>query len=171
MLIYKTTSLGHPDYVTIFSHEMFLQFHHVVILVSEVFPDYDFSIMVGKITLVNVPKIHLLEPDKPRNVFIMSERLSDIVNLSACVTFCGVRKEDNGFSFVNLWRDVDNFPFWRLPDAMKYRFNKDSSPDKNVPANLLCSTVCSNMFWNDVETFIDWLSRERSQWNNDGLFS
>ena len=171
IIINKATSCGYSSSSPMFSNENEFQFLHTVVLVNKVFFDYDFSVVISKVALVDVPKECLRKADKLRHIPIFGDRLSDIIDLSSNIVICGVRKEDDAINFIDLWRDVDNFPFWRLPDAMKLCFNHNALPNMDTPANHLLTTICRNMLWDNGKTFIDWFSTNRAQWDKGGIFT
>ena len=167
MIIHKSTACGYTPAASIFAHEMVFQFCQLIMMIDEIFFDFNFSVIVGEVSLINVPKTFLGKVNEPINVLVGSEGFSNVVNLAFCIQFYGIRKENDVLSFVNLWRDVDEFPFWRLPYAMKDRLDKDPPPVENVPTNFLFSAIGGNMLWDNVETFIDWLASNRAKWNDN----
>ncbi len=169
-IIDKSTSCGCSSF-PIFSNDKEFQFLHTAVLVNKVFFDCDFSVIISKVTLVDISKECLRKANELRHMPIFGDRLSDIIDLSSNIFIYGVRKEDDAIYFIDLWRDVDNFPFWRLPDAMKLRFNHNAFPNMDAPANHLLTAICRNMLWNNRKTFIDWFSTNRVQWDKEGIFT
>lgn len=167
MITHKSTSCGYSSIVSKFTNEVKFQFLHKVVLINEVFFNFNVSVVVGQVSMVDVPVVFLGERDELRHVHIGGDRLSDVIDLSSCVAFCGVREENDVFSLKHLRRDVEEFPFWRLPDAMELRLNQNRPPDMNAPSNMLFSAICGDLLWNDSETFISWLSGEWPKWNKD----
>ena len=169
MIAFKSSSCGITSFVTKFTHEVKFKFLQKMVFINKTVFNCDFPVIIGQISLVDIPEIFLAKLDELKHVFVSGERLSDIIDLFACISHCGVREEDNEVRFINLRCDVDEFPFWRFPDAMKLGFNQDSSPDMNAPANLLFSSIGQDMLWNDSKTFIHFIADNWKQWNKDWL--
>jgi len=170
MIFNKSSANVYSSIISIFTRELILYFSHKFVLINKVFRDLYFSEMIGQISLVGILKVFLMKLDKVRNVFVCGDRLSDVINLSVGVALCGVREKNNKIRLVILWCDVDEFPFWRLPNAVELSLNKNLSPDMDTPANFLLSSVCDYMLWNNCKTFIDWFVRKRAQWDKNGAF-
>jgi len=153
-----------------FSNDFLLYFHHTLGQADNVFiRDSDTPILCGQLTLIHVPKILLKQSNEFFNVGVVGKRFSDVFDLNAGIFNVGGGDKNNCITFLPLGCQVNKITFWGFPNAMKFGFDQDAFPDVDAPSKLLFSAVCRNMLWNDCETFIEWLSGNRSQWDYDGF--
>ena len=170
MIFHKFPTYGYTSFLIEPFLETTFQFCQVVAYIDNSAIDFDDPVLLGQVSLVETFKTLVSKADELDHVLIPGDRLSDIIDLSACVVGCAVRKKKDGIDLVSLWRNVDKLPIWRLPYAMKLRFEKNPSPSMDTPTKLLFAARSRNMLWNDCETFVDWLRNNGPKWHQERLF-
>jgi len=163
---------GQNSMFSVLEYERVFKFLHEVVLCPDpTVGKNNLPILIGTTWLVSVVKHLSRQTDKLEDVRVCRQSLAEIVSPSTCVLFCGVRKENNGVTFFDLWREVKHLSVRGLPDAVKRRLQPHTPPKQEVPTKHLMAAMSGDMLWHDVETFIDFLANNRSQWDKDGLFA
>lgn len=142
-------------------NEAVLEYHHLLIYLTMPCAENNIPVVIG-----HVSKVHVIEefPGKVnelKDVRVTGERLSDIIHLPSQILLLGIRQEEDRLDAFPLGRDVYEMIARRLPDAMEFSFNHHPSPNVNAPANILFSAAGGHMLWHDVETFVEWFSKQR----------
>lgn len=177
MSIYKGSSCGSTClWIPEFPHKFNLKLGHFVFHLpmpfkGEIGKEFgrDFAVIMSQIALVQDNRTLPRQMNEAVNVPVFGKRFSDVINLEAFILFFSIRKKENPVKVSYLGRQINKFTFWRFPYTMKFSLDKNLRPLPNSPANTLFSAVSGNMLWNDVETFIDWFSRQRPQWDKEGF--
>lgn len=165
LIMKKSQSLGETFGLPISLNEAVLEYHHLLIYLTMSCSENNIPVVIGQVS-----KVHVLEefPGKVnelKDVRVTGERLSDIIHLPSQILLLGIRQEEDRLDAFPLGRDVHEAIVRRLPDAMEFSFNHHPSPNVDAPAHILFSAACGHMLWHDVETLIEWFSRQGFNWN------
>lgn len=123
------------------------------------------GLYVANIAFIRGDRELVRQVDKSPNRFFAGEGLHNWHDLSTLVMPFRVWQEENFFRSEWAGCQVDQFPVFSLPNGMKLCFEPCAPYLKYGPPKELASAVCSNMLWNDGETFTDWFVRERFEWH------
>ena len=177
MSIHKGSACGSTcSWIPIFPHEFNLHLCHFVFHLPIPFKGKvgdtfgrDFTMIMSQISLIQDNRTLPSQINEPFNIPVFGKRLSDVICLNTFILFFSIRKKENPVKISYLGRQINKFTFWSFPYTMKFSLDKNLRPLPNSPANTLFSAVSGNMLWNNIETFIDWFSRQRPQWDKERL--
>ena len=115
----------------------------------------------SQITLVHFPEVLSKQLDEPLHSGIFGEQMEYALDLDAFILPFRIEKKQDFIDTGLPRREVDERSVFTLPDDAELRFEPDMPPLVERPSVPLFATVCGHMLWNDRETFLEWLSRER----------
>ncbi len=166
LVLYKGLSCGPSSIGTpIFFGDTFLKARQLVVQLDKFLAGFDFTVIIGQITLIEFDKDPIVRFDISANKQAVNQRLADIIELTAPIFLLGVRKEKDRVKIDRLGGYIHEVPFWTFPNHMELGLDHYSRPLPNTPARVCFSAVSDNMLWHNTETFIDWISRQRLEWD------
>ncbi len=141
---------------------------HFIFYGNELVSERDF-LLVSQISLIQAEKSLVSQRKIPVNIIIPGKRFSDVIDLDAFILPFLIRQKKNEVECIPLRCQINNFSFGTFPDTMKFGFDKDLGPFPDGPADVLFSAMCSDMLWDNIETFIDWFSEQDPQWDKNRI--
>ena len=100
--------------------------------------------------------------EKPRQVIVFDERLSDVVDLAPFILLRWIRQEGDFTWQDSIWRKVNKRVVWRAPDSMKLGFDEHPRPLPERPASDHSSAFGFNLFVHDRKALSLWPIKPRA---------
>ena len=167
--IYKTHSIGVSFFKPMMQYFCFLgEFH---IFPHEPFWQGYHSVLVGQVARVHNFIHSFKEKEIANDIFILDERLSDVIDLKASVFSIGVRKKCDSFMGRIPGHNINTFTTLRSPDGVELCLDEYLWPLPNRPPDNQLTAMGSDVFFNNRKAFILWLAKNWGALNNNGILS
>lgn len=169
-IIYKTRNVGASSFIA--PANSVLKLHHLLCYVP-IIPhvlgrEGDLAMLIGQVALVEYSKRPAGEVQVARYIYVVHQRTTDVVDLTAAVFTARVWKEESCLLRNRAGGQVDNIPLHILPDSVELGFNVNVCDVPDSPAYQLFSAMRDDVLWNNTEAFLHWLSEHRLVRNQDG---
>lgn len=168
-MIRKPRSVGHSF---VAARKPVLKLHHLLfylpVLPQGAGRQADLPVLFGQVALVCYLEEPGCEVHEADYVQVVHQRAADIIDLSAAIFTARVGQEEDILVRGAAGGEVDQIPLRVLPDSVELSLDEHPRCFPDGPAYQLFSAMRDDVLWNDAETFVGWLARQRLVRNHDG---